>query len=411
MNNFVSNSDAQALFEVVGKKKLTIVDVMPTADESNVGIPYIYIGADTQDYEKGGVYKCQEVTPATDPKTYEHIKIFTVKVDLSLYKKIYGGTVDAWNLLTDEQKAQYDYTFFDGDSNDYFAVVDAVTDGDMHPVTSNAVAEEVEDFDAEISDIVNVYGAKNILSYPYTDTTGTWNNVTFTDFGDGTVGIAASAQTTTNVWFNFTPYQSDGSDWRTLKAGRYIISGATEDAYIAIQFDNNGGVEYSTNGEETISFVIDTDKKFKMFIHIPSGKLPSLTMKPMLRLATIKDDTWEPYAKTNKELTDALKHKILATANANQTWGTQIASLKSTYQALSNEEKKRCFLRNGNDGIIFLNHYISLGLFTATWANNGSWGIYTLNMTDSRYSACTNGTVTDSSNVNNTLALNLMMTT
>lgn len=139
MSNFVSNSDAQALFEVVGKKKLTIVDVMPTADESNVGIPYIYIGADTQDFEEGGVYKCQEVTPATDPKTYEYIKIFTVKVDLSLYKRIFGDSVDAWDLLTDEQKAQYEYTFFDDDSSDYFAVVDAVTDGDMHPVTSNAV--------------------------------------------------------------------------------------------------------------------------------------------------------------------------------------------------------------------------------------------------------------------------------
>lgn len=144
MGNFVSNSDAATLFEAVGKKKLTVTDTMPTAAEANVGVAYLYLGADTQDFEEGGVYKCQEITPATDPKTYEYIHIFTAKVDLSLYKRIFGGTVAAWDLLTDEQKAQYQYTFFDGDSNDYFAVVDAVTDGDMHPVSSNAVYDALK---------------------------------------------------------------------------------------------------------------------------------------------------------------------------------------------------------------------------------------------------------------------------
>ena len=65
-------------------------------------------------------------------------------VDLTYYKRIWGGTEAGWEQLTDEQKAQYEYTFFDGDESDYFAVVNAVADGDMHPVTSNAVFEEME---------------------------------------------------------------------------------------------------------------------------------------------------------------------------------------------------------------------------------------------------------------------------
>ena len=144
MSNFVSSNNANALFDAVGKKKLTVTDVMPlTASAANEGIPYLYLGATTQDYTNGSIYKCQEVTPATDPKTYEFVEIYQSNVDLSKYKRIWGGTEAAWEQLTDEEKAQYDYEFFEGDTNDYFAVVDAVTEGDMHPVTSNAVYESL----------------------------------------------------------------------------------------------------------------------------------------------------------------------------------------------------------------------------------------------------------------------------
>ena len=40
-----------------------------------------------------------------------------------------------------------------------------------------------------ISDIVNVYGAKNLLRYPYIQTTKTYQGITFTDNGDGTITV------------------------------------------------------------------------------------------------------------------------------------------------------------------------------------------------------------------------------
>ena len=145
MSNFVSSSDANALMSEIGKKKLTVTDVMPlAATAANEGIPYLYLGATTQDFNNGSIYESQEVTPATDPKTYEWIEKYQSSVDLTYYKRIWGGTEAGWEQLTDEQKAQYEYTFFDGDESDYFAVVNAVADGDMHPVTSNAVFEEME---------------------------------------------------------------------------------------------------------------------------------------------------------------------------------------------------------------------------------------------------------------------------
>ena len=146
MSNFVSNSDANALMSEIGKKKLTVTDVMPlAASAANEGIPYLYLGATTQDFTNGSIYECQEVTPATDPKTYEWVEKYQSSVDLTYYKRIWGGTEAGWELLTDEQKAQYEYTFFKGDSDYTLSVVDAVTDGDMRPVTSNAVYDVVHE--------------------------------------------------------------------------------------------------------------------------------------------------------------------------------------------------------------------------------------------------------------------------
>lgn len=146
MSNYVSNENATALMSAIGKKKLTVTDVMPlAASAANEGIPYLYLGATTQDFTNGSIYECQEVTPATDPKTYEWVEKYQSNVDLSFYKRIWGGTEDGWNQLTDEQKANYEYTFFSGDSDYTLDVIDAVTNGDMRPVSSNAVYDYTVD--------------------------------------------------------------------------------------------------------------------------------------------------------------------------------------------------------------------------------------------------------------------------
>ncbi len=171
--NFVSNSDAQALMQAIEEKKLTVSDTMPAASPELLEKTRLYIGADTASLVKGGMYQCQalQVAPVgtenpqsegwyvfnsvsgeyelttdstvvagTTYYTIEWKNISRAEVDLSHYKKIWGGSTEAWEQLTDAEKAEYEYMFFDNDSSDVFAVVDAVTKGDMHPVTSNAVA-------------------------------------------------------------------------------------------------------------------------------------------------------------------------------------------------------------------------------------------------------------------------------
>ena len=100
MSNFVSNSDANALMSEIGKKKLTVTDVMPlAASAANEGIPYLYLGATTQDFTNGSIYECQEVTPATDPKTYEWVEKYQIPV-LTLWADCPLGTINAFGGTT-----------------------------------------------------------------------------------------------------------------------------------------------------------------------------------------------------------------------------------------------------------------------------------------------------------------------
>ena len=312
MSNFVSNSDAATLFEAVGKKKLTVTDTMPTAAEANVGVSYLYLGADTQDFEEGGVYKCQEVTPATDPKTYEYIHIFTAKVDLSLYKRIFGGTVAAWGLLTDEQKAQYEYTFFDDDADNYLTIVDTVEDGNMHAVTSNAVAEEVDAIDAEISDIVNYLNVKNLLAS--SSQTKTESGITFTVNSDGSITVNGTA--TANVEIAVNNINFAMTDALNAVGKKLIISGCPADTtantyFMYVNFRNRSDDSYYGSIEiegESIEYINDNIKYIsRVYIYVKSGiTVSNKTFYPMIRFADIEDNSYVPYAMTNKEITDAI---------------------------------------------------------------------------------------------------------
>ena len=179
MSNFVSNEDAQALMQAIEGKKLTVADTMPAASPELVDKVRLYVGPDiTGSFTKGVTYQCQalEVTPigSEDPQsegwyvynsvddvyelttdttvvagttyyTIEWVGISSAEVDLSLYKTIWGGTKEGWDQLSQAEQDQYDYAAFEDDATDYTAVVDAVTDGDMHPVTSNAVYDALID--------------------------------------------------------------------------------------------------------------------------------------------------------------------------------------------------------------------------------------------------------------------------
>lgn len=300
MSNFAKYENLQALFTAVGKKKLSVSDTMPTAGAAYEDICILYIGPTDANYTKGYVYECEEVTPATDPKTYAWNAKINVDVDLSKYKTIFPGTKDEWDALTEAQQDQYDYCFFDDDESDYYSVVDAITEGDMHPVTSNAtygLKQTVEQNIDAIADISNVYGAKNLLNHDIKS--GEQSGLTFTVNADRSITVNG----TTSANLVFTLWNKHDLD----STKQYILSGCPaggSDSKYELTYTDGGYNHYDDIGSG-VKFTPFTTGNDKIFLYIFSGQtFNNAVFKPMLRLASIADGTYEPYAKTNKQLTD-----------------------------------------------------------------------------------------------------------
>lgn len=337
--NFVSNSDAQALMQAIEAKKLTVSDTMPAASPALFGNTRLYIGSDTASLSKGGVYQCQalEVTPAgsEDPQsegwyiynsvddeyelttdttvvagttyyTIEWKNISRAEVDLSHYKKIWGGSTAAWEQLTDAEKEEYDYEFFDDDQSEYsLEIVDNVTEGIMNPVTSNAVAKKISN-DSVSWEQNNALGAKNFVHI--TAISKTVDGITYTINNDGTISASGTATALAVLDIETT------DTGLPKKSGNYILSDGLEthsaDQYTTLTIvDNNDVVHYEyacTKDGDNDAFTIDASNIKKMYLAVCVGNgatVSNLIFKPMVRLASIKDDTFETYSKTNQELT------------------------------------------------------------------------------------------------------------
>jgi len=73
--------------------------------------------------------------------------------------------------------------------------------------------------------------SKNLIKYPYADTTKTVNGITFTDNGDGTV--TANGTATANADFSL-------SSWMEIKKGMFLSSGTQSDSVYTYEIFVNG---------------------------------------------------------------------------------------------------------------------------------------------------------------------------
>lgn len=167
--------------------------------------------------------------------------------------------------------------------------------------TYEPYARSNQELAGEVEPILNVLGAKNLLP---TDAaaTQTVNGITFTVNNDGTITINGTA--TALVTFALSR--------RTISFDiekQYILSGFGEktssNAFIQINW-GSGSYTQCTH-EEYIFTPLGTGITSVIAIAIAAGEsFSNYIIKPMIRLASIKDDTYVPYAKTNRELTAEL---------------------------------------------------------------------------------------------------------
>ena len=175
----------------------------------------------------------------------------------------------------------------------------------------------------EVNDIVNVLGAKNLLPFDLEDiitnnTAGTWSGKTFTQTGstlkftlndDGSItvnGTANSSGTATLFLYGASSFAE-----KNIFKGMFLNgcpSGGTTNGYsLASQGFDTSATSSGTDYRDLGSGVIIGDKDYlRVYVRVQAGvTVDNLTFYPMIRLASITDDTYEPYAKTNQQLTES----------------------------------------------------------------------------------------------------------
>lgn len=200
-----------------------------------------------------------------------------------------------------------------------------VTEGAM-VMTDLSVAYEMvtpsefEAVETAVTDIVNVYGAKNLIPYDYLTSSQVVNGITVTPLKDGTYKLNGTAPSFTDI--RLSPFGTSSYDaCLTLEKGTYILSGTPISSVSGGTGKANVGliINDGTNrsnlgwdfGDGYTLVHSDTSIRYEVKISIPQNiTLSDVVFKPMLRLASIQDDTYVPYAKTNKELTDTFTDQV-----------------------------------------------------------------------------------------------------
>lgn len=199
---------------------------------------------------------------------------------------------------------------------------------------------DLETFNEYVSEISTV-NVKNLLPYPYTDTTKTVNGITFTDNGDGTITANGTATDTATFTLGTTSEYLDYDK-------SYILNGCpvngSEGTYY-IQTEVSNWVDTGSG----VEFMRDLQMAGAAIKIAEGTTVSNLTFSPMIRLAVIEDDTYEPYAMTNQELTKSVQD-IESDISETQDIVSDAWSSSKTYTAgeycISGNKLYKCLVAN-----------------------------------------------------------------
>ena len=154
-----------------------------------------------------------------------------------------------------------------------------------------------------------VLGAKNLLPVNKLRATRTYAGVTLTNNSDGTFSISGTANANANI---------DITQQLSLANGQYRFS-LSESNISGLRVEGNGGVQivssFNTEANEVSFDATSTYTYYILQFCVKNGVSYNLTIHPMLRLASDPDDTYVPYAMTNRELTELATTQESAVTN------------------------------------------------------------------------------------------------
>jgi len=152
-----------------------------------------------------------------------------------------------------------------------------------------------------------VLGVKNLL--PNNLVNKTDQSVTFTRNTNGTISLSGTAGANVDAVIYDT--RDSGELWRGLSL--IVSKGVNNDNIKILVNAYNDNTYFKTiadiaSGTEVAPFILDYNgyNRVRVTVFVKNGAtVNGVTVYPMLRLATDPDDTYVPYAMTNKELTDS----------------------------------------------------------------------------------------------------------
>ncbi len=145
--------------------------------------------------------------------------------------------------------------------------------------------------------------SKNMLVYPYSETTKVMNGVTFTDNGDGSITLDGKAEK--NVNFYFVSVNSNYTKSRNYFTGYYMMTGAIKDKCHLIACYRQDGTNINDNKSDKgdgVFFMIDTNSDkyneltFEMWIPADT-EFHNETVYPSLNMVYTESLEWKPYTK------------------------------------------------------------------------------------------------------------------
>ena len=166
------------------------------------------------------------------------------------------------------------------------------------------------------------YQRKNLLLNNCSNKTRNGITATVNDDGSITLNGTNTTSTTAVLYWNMqtgattdTVVGQYTGNRKWLPNGRYILSSLTAGVYLQMVFseDNETERRYAggSNGDSLFE-ITDDDKYVWTRLRIVSGaSFDNVTVYPMIRLAEITDDTYEPYRPSIEERLTALENAIL----------------------------------------------------------------------------------------------------
>lgn len=166
----------------------------------------------------------------------------------------------------------------------------------------DGINAEIDSIDAEIADMNNILGAKNLC--PNTATTQTSSGIIYTVYGDGSVNVSGTPSENTFLTLGITTlpkgtyklttgHPNDEENARVL----LYVQRTSDNVVIGRSSDDVGGAL----GEFTLSN--DTEVRFSICTNKGDSSAVNRGIYPMCKPASIKDETYVPYSKTNSQLT------------------------------------------------------------------------------------------------------------